>query len=207
MFKTLLKSVRQYKKDSILAPIWVLVEVVLECFLPLLMARLVDDMKESNREDMILMLIALFAFAMIALLAGFLSAKHAARAASGFAANLRHDLFYRVQEFSFENIDKFSAASLVTRTTTDVNNIQMAYGMIIRVAVRSPMMLIFSITMAFIINSKIALIYLLMVPIIGGAFILIAKLAMPVFHRVFEKYDELNESVQENIKGILLNSL
>ena len=144
----------------------------------------------------------LLVVAMLGLYFGFLSGKYAAIASSGFAKNVRHDLFYKVQDFSFENIDNFSASSLVTRMTTDVNNVQMAYGMIIRIAIRSPLMLIFSVIMAFTINWKIALISCCLVPVIGIAFLIISKCAMPVFDRVFKKYDNLNESVQENINGI-----
>ncbi len=202
MIKVLKKCIREYKKASLLAPFFVTFEVIMECLLPFFMSYLLDTMENNDVKMMIVWMIVLLAVAMLGLYFGFLSGKYAAIASSGFAKNVRHDLFYKVQDFSFENIDKFSASSLVTRMTTDVNNVQMAYGMIIRIAIRSPLMLIFSVIMAFTVNWKIALISCCLVPLVGLAFFIISKYAMPVFDRVFKKYDNLNESVQENINGI-----
>lgn len=146
---------------------------------------------------MVWIILALIVCATLGLVFGFLSGKYAAIASAGFAKNLRQDMFYKIQDFSFENIDRFSASSLVTRMTTDVSNMQMAYGMIIRVTVRAPLMLIFSIIMAFIVNVKLSVILVIMVPIIGVIFFILIKLAMPLFDKVFKKYDALNESIQE----------
>ena len=202
MIKVLKKCIREYKKASLLAPFFVTFEVIMECLLPFFMSYLLETMEQNDVKMMIIWMIVLLVVAMLGLYFGFLSGKYAAIASSGFAKNVRHDLFYKVQDFSFENIDNFSASSLVTRMTTDVNNVQMAYGMIIRVAIRSPLMLIFSVIMAFTINWKIALISCCLVPVVACAFLIISKCAMPVFDRVFKKYDNLNESVQENINGI-----
>lgn len=197
-----MKSIREYRLPSILTPIYVGFEVVMECLLPFLMSMLLNNMESNNVEKMIWIIVGLLVCAMLGLLFGFLAGKYAAIAASGFAKNLRQDLFFKIQDFSFENIDKFSAASLVTRMTTDVSNIQMSYGMIIRIAVRAPLMLIFSIVMSFVVSPTMALILLAMVPVIGIIFFIIIKLAMPLFDKVFKKYDALNESIQENINGI-----
>ena len=202
MIKVLKKCIREYKKASLLAPFFVTFEVIMECLLPFFMSYLLETMEQNDVKMMIIWMIVLLVVAMLGLYFGFLSGKYAAIASSGFAKNVRHDLFYKVQDFSFENIDNFSASSLVTRMTTDVNNVQMAYGMIIRVAIRSPLMLIFSVIMAFTINWEIALISCCLVPVVACAFLIISKCAMPVFDRVFKKYDNLNESVQENINGI-----
>ena len=202
MIKVLMKSIREYRLPSILTPIYVGFEVVMECLLPFLMSMLLNNMESNNVEKMIWIIVGLLVCAMLGLLFGFLAGKYAAIAASGFAKNLRQDLFFKIQDFSFENIDKFSAASLVTRMTTDVSNIQMSYGMIIRIAVRAPLMLIFSIVMSFVVSPTMALILLAMVPVIGIIFFIIIKLAMPLFDKVFKKYDALNESIQENINGI-----
>lgn len=202
MIKVLMKSIREYRLPSILTPIYVGFEVVMECLLPFFMSMLLNNMESNNVEKMIWIIVGLLVCAMLGLLFGFLAGKYAAIAASGFAKNLRQDLFFKIQDFSFENIDKFSAASLVTRMTTDVSNIQMSYGMIIRIAVRAPLMLIFSIVMSFVVSPTMALILLAMVPVIGIIFFIIIKLAMPLFDKVFKKYDALNESIQENINGI-----
>lgn len=222
MIKTLMKSIREYKLPSILTPLYVTLEVLMECILPLLTSELITSMDAnailtsqtvlrkmmngmhitSQIASMWFLIITLIVVATLGLLFGFLSAKYAAIASAGFAKNLRHDLYYKIQDFSFENIDKFSASSLVTRMTTDVNNMQMAYGMIIRTAVRSPLMLIFSVAMAYTFNWKIATISLCVVPVLAGCFFLLSNKAMPLFDKVFKKYDALNESVQENINGI-----
>lgn len=202
MIRTLMKSIREYKKASILTPVFVTFEVIMECLLPFLMSMLLDNMQTSDVVKMVWIILALIVCATLGLVFGFLSGKYAAIASAGFAKNLRQDMFYKIQDFSFENIDRFSASSLVTRMTTDVSNMQMAYGMIIRVTVRAPLMLIFSIIMAFIVNVKLSVILVIMVPIIGVIFFILIKLAMPLFDKVFKKYDALNESIQENINGI-----
>ena len=203
MLKRLLSCVRQYKRDSILAPLFVSMEVVVECFIPLLSAQLINeiesgcDIRTILRYGLLLVLMAL-----LSLTFGILSGWVCARAAAGFAKNLRHDLFYRVQDFSFANIDRFSTSSLVTRLTTDVSNVQMSYMMIIRTAVRSPFMLIFAFIMSFRLGKSLAWIFALIIPILAfGLFTIIFKV-MPVFRRAFRKYDALNESVQENVHGM-----
>ena len=203
MIKRLLASVREYKKDSILAPVSVTLEVVLEVIIPLVMANLIDyginagNLNYIWRTGGLLVLAAMFS-----LLFGALAGNFAAKAAAGFAKNLRQDMYYNVQNFSFSNIDKFSTASLVTRLTTDVTNVQNAYMMIVRVAVRSPVMLIFSLIMAFSINKELSLIYLAAIPFLGFGLYLIMSHAHPIFERVFRTYDKLNNMVQENLRGI-----
>lgn len=204
--RRLAKSIRQYKKESILSPIFVSLEVILEVAIPFIMMFLIDYMKDNEKnldiKVIILYGVGLLALACLSLICGFLAGKYCATASTGFAKNLRHDLYYAVQDYSFENIDKFSTSSLVTRMTTDVTNIQMAYMMIIRTAIRAPLMLIFSLIMSFTINVYIACIFLIMVPLIGCGLMLIFKKAHPIFLRVFKKYDHLNNTVQENVRGI-----
>lgn len=203
MIKTLAKSIREYKKASILTPIFVSGEVVLECIIPFIIANLVNEIKAGCDMKTIAIygaILVLMAFGSLA--CGSLSGMYCATASCGFAKNLRKDMFYRIQNFSFENIDKFSTSSLVTRLTTDVMNIQMAYMMIIRIAVRCPLMLIFSFVMAFIMGGKTAMVFLFVVPVLGIGLALIIKTVMPLFQRVFKKYDNINNSVQENIKGM-----
>ncbi len=204
MIKILVKSIREYKKPSILTPLFVSLEVIMECLIPLLMSYILGRAQEANPDTTLIIILSLVIIILgfFSLTFGVLSGKYCAIASAGFAKNLRRDLFFKSQEFSFENIDKFSSASLVTRMTTDISNIQMAYGMIIRIAVRVPLMMIFSVTLTFIMSVKIGLIYLCIVPILGLLLFLIIKFAMPIFDRVFHKYDALNESVEENIKGI-----
>ena len=203
MIKRLAGCIRQYKKDSILTPLYVTMEVVLEVVIPLLMASLIDlGIDGGNMSYIIKMGIALVVAAIISLLFGALSGRSAAIASAGFAKNLRHDMFYNVQGFSFSNIDKFSTASIVTRLTTDITNIQNAYQMIIRVAVRCPVMLVFSLIMAFSINPELSLIFLCCIPVLGVGLYLIMSRAHPIFERVFKIYDKLNKVVQENLRGI-----
>ncbi len=203
MIGILASRIRQYKKPTILAPLYVSLEVVLECIIPLIMARLIDDMTIGIEPVGILKYaVVLIVMALLSLLCGMLSGKAAATAGCGFAKNLRGDLFHRVQDFAFADIDKFSTSSLVTRLTTDVTNVQQAFQMIIRIAVRTPLMLIFSVIMSFSINWKMSLIFIAMVPILGGSLIAIAKIVMPIFKRIFKQYDALNNSVQENVAGI-----
>ena len=203
MIKTLAKSVREYKKPSILTAVFVSLEVVLECLIPFVIARLVNQLKAGCALGTIVQYgIVLIAMAGVSLSMGALAGSYCATASCGFAKNLRHDLFGQVQNFSFENIDKFSTSSLVTRLTTDVANVQMAYMMIIRMAIRAPLMLIFAFTMAFLMGGKMAYIFVVVVPLLGGGLYWMIKKAMPLFRKVFVKYDNLNNSIQENIKGM-----
>ena len=203
MIKKLMKSIREYKKDSLLSPAMVTLEVIMEVIIPMWMARLIDDgIQAQNLGYIWKMGILLAVTAMISLMFGVLSGKFAARASAGFAKNLRKDMYYNVQNFSFSNIDKFSTASIVTRLTTDVTNVQNAYQMIIRMAVRAPIMLVFSMFMAFQVNSEMAVIFLAAAPILGIGLYFIMTHAHPVFEKVFKTYDKLNNVVQENLHGI-----
>jgi len=203
MLRRLFACVREYKKPTILTPIMMVGEVSCECVIPLLTAALIDEIQKGCSMNVITKYGAgLFFMAVLSLMFGCLSGWFAATAAAGFAKNLRHDLFYKVQNFSFSNIDKFSSSSLVTRLTTDVNNVQMAFMMIIRTAVRSPLMLIFAFVMSFKVGKKLAWIFAIFIPILGIALGLIIYKTMPLFHAVFKKYDKLNNSIQENIKGM-----
>lgn len=203
MVRKLLRSVREYKKHSILAPVFVIFEVIMEVVIPLLMANLIDfGIDDGNLEYIVKMGIVLVVFALISLVFGILSGRSAAIASAGFAKNLRKDMYYKVQNFSFSNIDKFSTASIVTRLTTDVTNVQNAYMMIIRVAVRAPIMLICALVLAFNVNSSMALIFLYIVPILAVGLFFIMSKAHPIFERVFKTYDKLNNVVQENLYGI-----
>ena len=203
MIKTLIKSIREYKKQTILAPLTVSGEVIMEVLIPLLMARLIDQgIDAGNMNVVIRYAVILLCCAVLSLALGALSGRFAAIAASGFATNLRKDMYYRVQDFSFGNIDSFSTASLVTRLTTDVTNVMMAFQMIIRTAVRSPLMLIFALAAAISIDAKLSLIFLVVVPILGVGLIVIVFLVHPIFEKVFKTYDKLNNVVQENLYGI-----
>lgn len=203
MIKKLAKSIREYKKESILTPIFVSLEVVMEVIIPLLMANLIDKgMYDGNMNEVLKIGLELVGAAMLSLIFGVLSGSVAAKASAGFAKNLRKDLYYKVQDFSFSNIDKFSTASIITRLTTDVTYVQMAFQMIIRIAVRTPLMLIFSLIMAFGINKELSLIFLILIPIVGGVLGLISTKVYPIFDRVFKKYDNLNEIVEENVSSI-----
>ena len=203
--KQLAKCIREFKLDTILTPLFVALEVVFECILPLVMANLIDEMyvvSSTGFGNLIKYAIILIVMALASFACGTLSGIYCARASAGFAKNLRNDLFERVQTFSFSNIDKFSTSSLVTRLTTDITNIQMAFMMIIRIAVRAPFMLVFSLVMTFTINWKLALVFVGLIPLLGGVLMLGIKIVFPIFDRVFKKYDRLNESVQENIRGM-----
>ncbi len=203
MLKKLMGCVREYKKVSILTPILMVGEVVMECLIPFVVAELVNQIKAGCEFSVIVKHgLVLFVMACVSLFFGGLAGITGSKASCGFAKNLRHDLYYRIQEYSFENIDKFSASSLVTRLTTDVANVQMSFMMLIRIAIRSPLMFIFSIVMAFIMGGKMALMFVVVVPILAFGLIMVAKKAMPLFRSVFRKYDRLNESVQENVKGM-----
>ena len=203
MIKRLLKSVREYKKDSVLAPLYVSLEVVMEVLIPLMIASLIDKgINQGNMSHIVKIGIVLAVSCLISLVFGVLSGRCAARASAGFAKNLRHDAFYRVQNYSFSNIDKFSSASIVTRLTTDITHLQNAYQMIIRIAVRGPMMLIFSFGAAVVVNAKLSLVFLILMPILAVGLYLIMTHAHPIFARVFKTYDRLNRVVQENLHGM-----
>lgn len=203
MIKTLLKSVREYKSSSILTPIFVSIEVVMECLIPFVIAELINEIQAGCEFKVIAGYGGvLVVMALVSLTFGALAGRTCATASCGFAKNLRKDIFYKVQGFSFENIDRFSTSSLVTRLTTDVTNVQMAFMMLIRLAVRCPFMLVFSFTMAFVMGGKMAWIFVVLLPLMGFGLSLIIKKAMPLFKSVFKKYDNLNESIQENIKGM-----
>ncbi len=203
--KTLLKSVRQYKKPSLITPIFMAVEAFCECLIPFFMSRMIDTeaLSQPNAMQHILLYAAiLIGLAAISMLSGGLAGKFAATASCGFAANLRHDLFYKVQKFSFSNVDKFSASSLVTRLTTDVTNVQQSYQMCLRIAIRVPLQFIFAIIMSFVINPRLAWIFVCVVPVLGLIIFSIVRYVMPFFRKIFKKYDALNNSVQENVGGI-----
>lgn len=202
MIKTILSSVRQYKKQAVLTPLFMVGEVAMECTLPLIMATLIDHMYTENIYELLKYGAILLVMALFSLFCGVMSGRNAATASAGFASNLRHDIFHRVQDFSFQDVDRFSTSSLITRMTTDVTNVQMSFMMIIRTAVRSPLMLIFSVIMSFRINSSVALIFLAVVPILGLGLFLIGHFVFPVFKRIFKRYDAMNNSVQENVNGI-----
>lgn len=203
MVKKLMRSIRQYKKDSLLSPFFMIVEVVLEVLIPYFMAGIIDiGISGGNMPYIYKMGVFLLIAALVSLSAGFLSGKYAAKASAGFAKNLRADQFSSIQKYSFANIDKFSAASLVTRMTTDVTNVQNAYQMIIRVAIRGPLMLVCAMIMAFTVNWKLALIFLAAVPILGGGLFIIAFKAHKYFENVFRRYDRLNTVVQENVSAV-----
>lgn len=203
MIKRLAKCIREYKKHSLLSPLFVTFEVIMEVIIPLVMAKLIDN--GIDKGDMNYVITTgglLLLLAVISLAFGALSGRSAAIASAGFAKNLRHDMYYNVQKFSFSNIDKFSTSSIITRLTTDVTNIQNAYMMIIRIAVRSPVMLIFSFIMAFSVNASVAVIFLICIPILAAGIAFLATKAHPIFERVFRSYDKLNNVVQENLHGI-----
>lgn len=203
MYKILAKSIREFKKESIMTPILIAFEVLIEVTIPFIIAMLVNEIKAGCELSTILWYgLALVILALLSLAFGVMAGNTCAVASSGFGRNLRKDIFYKIQNYSFENIDKFSSSSLVTRLTTDVSNVQNAYMMIIRTAVRFPLMLTFSFTMAFIMGGKMALIFLFVVPVLAIGLALVIKTAMPLFKKVFRKYDTLNNSIQENVKGM-----
>lgn len=204
MIRKLMQSIREFKLFSLLSPLFVVLEVVMEVVIPILMAKLIDDgIDGSGGMDAVMHYgWILLVCCVLSLIFGALAGHFAAFASAGFARNLRHDMFYRVQGYSFSNIDKFSAASLVTRMTTDVTNVQNAYQMLIRVALRSPVMLIFSMAMAFHLSAKLALIYLAAIPVLGVGLYFIMTRVHPIFERVFKTYDKLNNVTQENLHGI-----
>lgn len=203
MIKTLARSIREYKKASIITPLLVVVEVVLECIIPFIIAKLVNEMQAGCGMDVIISYgIQLVVMAILSLAFGVAAGNTCATASTGFARNLRGDMFYRIQDYAFENIDKFSVSSLVTRMTTDIVNVQMSYMMIIRVAIRGPLMLIFSFIMGFVMGGRLAMIFLVTIPLLSIGLFLVIRAAMPIFRRVFRKYDALNDSVQENVQAM-----
>ena len=203
MIKKLAKSIREYKKETILTPLSVAMEVVLEVIVPYFMALLIDEgINKASIDNTVRIGIALVAFTILSLIFGAVSGMYAAKAGSGFAKNLRKDLYYKVQNFSFANIDKFSTSSIVTRLTTDVTYVQHAFQMIIRIAIRAPLMLIFSLIMAIKINVKMSFIFFALIPFVALILFVISRLAMPLFEKVFKKYDDLNNIVEENTSGM-----
>lgn len=203
MIKKLAKSIREYKTTSILTSVFVTLEVVLEIIIPFIMAELIDKgISQGNQSYLIKVGSMMIVCVLLSLLFGILSGAYCATASAGFAKNLRKDIYYKIQDFSFANIDKFSTSSLITRLTTDITNVQNAYMMIIRVAVRAPLMLIFSLIAAFLINVKISLMFLIVIPILGVGLFIIVKKAFHYFEKVFSIYDHLNGIVQENLMGI-----
>lgn len=202
VLKTLMKSIRQYKKQSIASPVFVSIEVIMECILPLIMAKVIDSMNGNSMGPILKYGLILVIFAMISLFFGVMAGKEAATASCGFAKNLRQDMYFKIQDFAFADIDKFSSSSLVTRMTTDVTNVQNAYQMLIRAAMRTPLMIIFSVIMSMTINPRMACIFLVLIPILGVALFGIALYVHLIFMRIFKKYDAMNNSVQENVAGI-----
>ncbi len=208
MVKTLLKSVREYKKPSVITPIFMALEAFCECLIPFIMAKLIAAIDvDGIASDAAMMSILkyggiLVALALFSMMSGGLAGKFAATASCGFAKNLRHDLFYRVQKFSFGNVDKFSSSSLVTRLTTDVTNVQQSYQMCLRIVIRVPLQFLFAIIMSFTVNPRLAWIFLATVPLLGLIIFGIMWYVLPFFRRIFKKYDALNNSVQENVGGI-----
>ena len=203
IIKTLSHSIREYKKTSVMTPLLVTVEVIMECAIPFVIAQLVNQMQAGCSMNVIVQYgVALLVMAVVSLVFGGAAGATCANASAGFGRNLRKDMFYKIQDYSFENIDKFSVSSLVTRLTTDITNVQMAYMMIIRVAIRCPLMLVFSFVMGFVMGGRLAVIFLFTIPTLLIGLILVIRAATPLFRRVFRKYDALNDSVQENVQAM-----
>lgn len=203
MIRKLAKSVREYKAPTVLTLIFIVGEVIIECFIPFITAQLVNNIKGGVAIGELLKTgLTLFVLAMLSLACGGIAGYTCSKASAGFAKNLRHDVFSRVQTFTFSNIDKFSSSSLVTRLTTDITNIQMSYMMLTRIAIRSPLMFIFSIIMAYRMGGSLAFTFVIVVPVLIFGLIMIARFAMPAFRSVFRKYDKLNESIEENVRGM-----
>lgn len=200
--KILAGSIREYKKEAIITPVFMVLEVIMEVLLPLLIAQFGTCIENMDMQGMLTYGIIMILTAGISLLCGMFGGKYCAKASTGFAKNLRNDMYENIQGFSFANIDKFSSSSLVTRLTTDVTNVQMSFMMLIRTAIRSPLMLIFSVVMSFAISPTLPAIFFVTIPILTFGIILITKNAMPIFRKVFKKYDNLNNSIQENVKGM-----
>ena len=206
MFKTMLKvlkSVREYKVFAIITPLFMIGEAAVECGLPYVMSEFVGLIEDvSSISELVPYFLLILGMSIVSIVCGILGGRFAAYAASGFAKNLRKDLYHKVESFSFENIDHFHASSLVTRMTTDVTNAQNSFAMAIRIVVRAPLMLIFSAVMAFVVGGNMAWIFVAAIPVIAIIFIVLARFAMGIFRRVFKRYDALNESVQENVSGM-----
>ncbi|MGX8832992.1 ABC transporter ATP-binding protein [Amedibacillus sp. YH-ame6] len=203
MIKTLSKSIREYKKSSLLTPVFVILEVLMEILIPMIMAIMIDvGIGEKDEQILTSYGMILLACVLLGLLFGVLSGGFCAKASSGYAQNLRKDMYYKIQDYAFANIDKFSTSSIVTRLTTDVTNVQNAYMMIIRVAVRAPIMLVFSLEAAFMVNTQLSLFFLIAIPVLGVGLYIIVKRSHPYFEKVFTIYDDLNGVVQENLTGI-----
>lgn len=204
MVKTLLKSVREYKKPALITPLFMVLEAVCECMIPYMMTKMLATGADGSVPMRQILTYGgiMLVLAVLSLTGGVMGGKYAAIASCGFAKNLRKDLFYSVQDFSFKDVDKFSTSSLVTRLTTDVSNVQMAFQMCLRIVIRVPLMFIFAIAMGMTISVKLALIYVVILPFLAAALIIVMKKAMPLFRRIFKKYDVLNNSVQENVGGI-----
>ncbi|MBQ4082295.1 MAG: ABC transporter ATP-binding protein [Clostridia bacterium] len=203
MFKRLLKSVREYKTPTVLTLLFIVLEAIIEAFIPFITANMVNRIKDGAEISEILRLGGVLAvMAVLSLCCGGIAGFTCAKASAGFSKNLRRDMFHKVQTYSFENIDKFSSSSLVTRMTTDVTNVQMSYMMIIRTAIRAPLMLIFSIVMAYIMGGALATSFVVIIPVLAVGLFLVSRKAMPAFRRVFKKYDRLNESIEENVRAM-----
>lgn len=204
MVKTLLKSVREYKKPALITPLFMVLEAVCECMIPYMMTKMLATGADGSVPMRQILTYGgiMLVLAVLSLTGGVMGGKYAAIASCGFAKNLRKDLFYSVQDFSFKDVDKFSTSSLVTRLTTDVSNVQMAFQMCLRIVIRVPLMFFFAIAMGMTISVKLALIYVVILPFLAAALIIVMKKAMPLFRRIFKKYDALNNSVQENVGGI-----
>ena len=203
MLKRFIGCIREYKLHTILTPVLMIGEVVCECIIPVITAKLINSINAGcEMIDIVKYGLMLVLMAFVSLAFGVLAGKTAATASAGFAKNLRHDIFYKIQEFSFSNIDRFSTSSLVTRLTTDISNVQMAFMMIIRTAVRAPLMLVFATAMSVIVGKKLSLIFVFLAPVMAAGLLCIGLTALPMFRAVFKKYDKLNNSVQENIKGM-----
>ncbi len=203
MIKTLLAQVKEYKKSSILSPVFIVLEVIMEVLIPFMMASIIDNgVENGDMKHVVFMGVCMIGAAMLALLFGAIAGKHAAKASSGFAKNLREAMFVNIQDFSFSNIDKYSTAGLVTRLTTDVTNVQNSYQMVIRICARAPFMLISAMIMAFLINARLSMVFVGAIIFLSVALTLIIRKVHPVFRQVFKKYDDLNASVQENINAV-----
>ena len=203
MIRRLAGCVREFKRPMILTFIFIVLEAVIECFIPFITANLLNSLQDGAELSVVFRFGGLLVvMAVLSLCCGGIAGYTSAKASAGFARNLRHDVFSRVQTFSFDNIDKFNSASLVTRMTTDTANVQISFMMLIRIAIRAPLMLIFSVIMALIMGGRLALTFVVVIPVLGGGFFLVARAAMPAFRRVFRKYDRLNESIEENVRGM-----
>ena len=203
MIKRLAKCIREYRRPTILTLFFIVLEAIIECLIPFITSDLVNRIQAGAEvSDIVRIGVVLVGMAILSLCCGGIAGFTCAKASAGFAKNVRHDVFHRIQGFSFGNVDKFSTSSLVTRLTTDVNNVQMAYMMLIRTAIRAPMMLIFSIIMAYIMGGALATSFVVIIPVLVTGLLLVARKAMPAFRRVFKKYDRLNESIEENVRGM-----